>query len=111
MTLSDATLRIERSGPDEMHWTIVDLPGLIRKDTHKRKPTAKEQGLNRINGQSEDETGMNAAVAWELARSYLANDRNIILQVPLPLLTSYVADRGIGLSWIMWTWNATASLN
>ncbi|GFG16095.1 interferon-induced GTP-binding protein Mx [Aspergillus udagawae] len=31
-SLSDATLRIERSGPDEMHWTIVDLPGLKRKD-------------------------------------------------------------------------------
>ncbi|GFF60215.1 interferon-induced GTP-binding protein Mx [Aspergillus udagawae] len=31
-SLSDATLRIERSGPDEMHWTIVDLPGLKKKD-------------------------------------------------------------------------------
>ncbi|OOF98716.1 hypothetical protein ASPCADRAFT_204471 [Aspergillus carbonarius ITEM 5010] len=81
MTLSDATLRIERSGPDEMHWTIVDLPGLIRKDTHKKKSAVKEQGSLGINGQSEDETGMNAAVAWELARSYLANDRNIILIV------------------------------
>uniref|UniRef100_A0A093XEB0 Interferon-induced GTP-binding protein Mx1 n=1 Tax=Talaromyces marneffei PM1 TaxID=1077442 RepID=A0A093XEB0_TALMA len=29
-TLSDAILRIERSGPNEMHWTIVDLPGLPR---------------------------------------------------------------------------------
>ncbi|KUL91433.1 hypothetical protein ZTR_01521 [Talaromyces verruculosus] len=29
-TLSDAILRIERSGPDEMHWTIVDLPGLVQ---------------------------------------------------------------------------------
>lgn len=32
--LSDATLRIERSGPNEKHWSIVDLPGLIPEDTY-----------------------------------------------------------------------------
>ncbi|KAF7176470.1 hypothetical protein CNMCM7691_002788 [Aspergillus felis] len=66
LSLSDATLRIERSGPDEMHWTIVDLPGLKRKDR------ASEE---------EAHAQTNAAVAWELARSYAANERNIILAV------------------------------
>ncbi|GFF21979.1 interferon-induced GTP-binding protein Mx [Aspergillus udagawae] len=63
-SLSDATLRIERSGPDEMHWTIVDLPGLKKKDR------ASEEDAN---------AQTNAAVAMELARSYLANERNIVL--------------------------------
>jgi GTPase SAR1 family protein len=73
LSLSDATLRIERSGPDEMHWTIVDLPGLIRKGQKSKKQ----------NGVSEEEAHAqpNAAVAWELARSYLANERNIVLVV------------------------------
>ncbi|KAH1500036.1 hypothetical protein KXV92_003691 [Aspergillus fumigatus] len=73
LSLSDATLRIERSGPDEMHWTIVDLPGLIRKGQKSKKR----------NGVSEEEAlaQPNAAVAWELARSYLANERNIVLVV------------------------------
>ncbi|RAH46275.1 putative dynamin family GTPase [Aspergillus brunneoviolaceus CBS 621.78] len=79
LSLSDATLRIERSGPDEMHWTIVDLPGLIRKDD-KKKGT-KENSVSRIHGETEDEKRMNAAVAWELARTYLENERNIVLIV------------------------------
>ncbi|GFF56717.1 interferon-induced GTP-binding protein Mx [Aspergillus udagawae] len=66
LSLSDATLRIERSGPDEMHWTIVDLPGLKRND--------------RASGE-EAHAQTNAAVALELARSYLANERNIVLVV------------------------------
>ncbi|GIJ81559.1 hypothetical protein Asppvi_000058 [Aspergillus pseudoviridinutans] len=64
LSLSDATLRIERSGPDEMHWTIVDLPGL------KRKGRASEEDAH---------AQTDAAVALELARSYLANERNIVL--------------------------------
>lgn len=54
-----------------MHWTIVDLPGLIRKGQKSKKR----------NGVSEEEAlaQPNAAVAWELARSYLANERNIVL--------------------------------
>ncbi|KAE8549594.1 hypothetical protein EYB25_008116 [Talaromyces marneffei] len=53
-TLSDAILRIERSGPNEMHWTIVDLPG---------NPTD------------------NAKIAKDLVRSFLENERNIVLWV------------------------------
>jgi hypothetical protein len=47
-----------------MHWTIVDLPGLKRND--------------RASGE-EAHAQTNAAVALELARSYLANERNIVL--------------------------------
>ncbi|THC91918.1 hypothetical protein EYZ11_008628 [Aspergillus tanneri] len=57
-TLSDTTLSIERSGTEEMHWTIVDLPGLIRK------------------GKPQD-----VATAEGLARRYLENERNIVLVV------------------------------
>ncbi|KAJ6161601.1 hypothetical protein N7485_009831 [Penicillium canescens] len=79
VSLSDATLRIERSGPDEMHWTIIDLPGLIRGD--KKNP--KEHGLNGANGDGPEDTSMrmNAAVASDLARRYLSNNRNIVLVV------------------------------
>ncbi|KAA8645430.1 putative dynamin family GTPase [Aspergillus tanneri] len=56
-TLSDTTLSIERSGTEEMHWTIVDLPGLIRK------------------GKPQD-----VATAEGLARRYLENERNIVLR-------------------------------
>lgn len=31
------TLRIERVGPDEIHWTIIGLPELIRGNKKKRK--------------------------------------------------------------------------
>jgi hypothetical protein len=77
VSLSDATLRIERSGPDEMHWTIIDLPGLIRGDKKK----TKEHVLNGANGDGPEDTSMrmNAAVASDLARRYLSNDRNIVL--------------------------------
>ncbi|KAL4891933.1 P-loop containing nucleoside triphosphate hydrolase protein [Aspergillus ambiguus] len=72
-SLSDSTLRIERSGPDEMHWTIVDLPGLIRKG----QPNKTESRVP----EEEHHTQPNAAVAWELSRTYLANERNIVLVV------------------------------
>ncbi|KAJ1711523.1 dynamin family GTPase [Aspergillus flavus] len=79
LTLSDATLRIERSGPDEMHWTIVDLPGLIRgKKSGKGVDVLNDAG-NGVN--EESHVRNNAAVAEELARTYLNNERNIILVV------------------------------
>ncbi|KAJ5114720.1 hypothetical protein NUU61_000479 [Penicillium alfredii] len=78
VSLSDATLRIERSGPDEMHWTITDLPGLIRSDKKKREHMPN----GAIGDGSEDAPmQMNAAVASDLARAYLTNDRNIVLVV------------------------------
>ncbi|KAJ6016224.1 hypothetical protein N7540_010815 [Penicillium herquei] len=78
VSLSDATLRIERSGPDEMHWTIVDLPGLIRGDKKKKQPVVKGTKGEVLDDKSMQ---MNAAVASELARGYLANERNIVLVV------------------------------
>ena len=44
-------------GPNEIHWTIVDLPGLKRNSLDKD----------------------DAAIAERLARSYLSNERTIIL--------------------------------
>ncbi|KAJ5733713.1 hypothetical protein N7493_002499 [Penicillium malachiteum] len=78
VSLSDATLRIERSGPDEMHWTIIDLPGLIRGDKKKKEPVVKGKKVDALDDMSMQ---MNAAVASELARGYLANERNIVLVV------------------------------
>jgi hypothetical protein len=74
-----------------MHWTIVDLPGLKRKD--------------RASGEEAD-AQTNAEVAMELARSYLVNERNIVLyrarQDPW-LITK--TDKWIP-GWLstMWTW-------
>ncbi|KAJ5707565.1 hypothetical protein N7488_007366 [Penicillium malachiteum] len=78
VSLSDATLRIERSGPDEMHGTIIDLPGLIRGDKKKKEPVVKDKKVDALDDKSMQ---MNAAVASELARGYLANERNIVLVV------------------------------
>ncbi|KAJ5621555.1 hypothetical protein N7528_006338 [Penicillium herquei] len=78
VSLSDATLRIERSGPDKMHWTIIDLPGLIRGDKKKKEPVVKGKKVDALDDKSMQ---MNAAVASELARGYLANERNIVLVV------------------------------
>lgn len=60
-----------------MHWTIVDLPGLIRKG-HKSKKQVQSDATD-CGGEGEPHVQPNAAVAWELARSYLTNERNIIL--------------------------------
>ncbi|CAG8907103.1 unnamed protein product [Penicillium egyptiacum] len=62
-----------------MHWAIIDLPGLIRGD----KKNKKENVLKGANGEGPEDTSMrmNAAVASDLARRYLANDRNIVLVV------------------------------
>ncbi|KAE8381770.1 P-loop containing nucleoside triphosphate hydrolase protein [Aspergillus bertholletiae] len=79
LTLSDATLRIERSGPDEMHWTIVDLPGMIRHTKSGKGGETSNDAGNTVNEESRART--NAAVAEELARTYLNNERNIILVV------------------------------
>ncbi|KAL2812424.1 P-loop containing nucleoside triphosphate hydrolase protein [Aspergillus granulosus] len=77
--LCDATLRIERSGPDEMHWTIVDLPGLIRRSTGSQSS--------------------NSVIAEDIVRRRLQNERNIVLQVPylpyphLPLIDDVDVER------------------
>ncbi|KAL4928136.1 putative dynamin family GTPase [Aspergillus undulatus] len=46
-SLCDATLRIERSGPDEMHWSIVDLPGLVQNTQAKAKDNARTNGTTK----------------------------------------------------------------
>jgi hypothetical protein len=75
MTLSDATLRIERSGPDEMHWTIVDLPGLLQNG---EKPGDRKSS-SAPNGRRASHPRSNAAIAEGLVRTYLSNERNIVM--------------------------------
>ncbi|KAL4987610.1 P-loop containing nucleoside triphosphate hydrolase protein [Aspergillus falconensis] len=79
--LSDAVLRIERSGPDEMHWSIVDLPGLIRNGTSTK---ASPNGTL-ANGSSSTHKGVpsatDGAIAEALVREYMQNERNIVLLV------------------------------
>ncbi|RAO65447.1 uncharacterized protein BHQ10_001459 [Talaromyces amestolkiae] len=74
-TLSDAILRIERSGPNEMHWTIVDLPGLVQ---NRGKLSASKKIV--ANGGESSHTN-NAKIAKDLVRSFLENERNIVLWV------------------------------
>lgn len=74
-TLSDALLRIERSGPNEMHWTIVDLPGLVQ---NRGNPSTSKRIVT--NGDHSDHTN-NAKIAKDLVRSFLENERNIVLYV------------------------------
>ncbi|KAL2824858.1 P-loop containing nucleoside triphosphate hydrolase protein [Aspergillus cavernicola] len=69
-TLCDATLRIERSGPDELHWSIKDLPGLIRKGgSAQAVPNGDSPRLS------------NTTIAEEIVRETLRNERNIVLVV------------------------------
>ncbi|EED24030.1 dynamin, putative [Talaromyces stipitatus ATCC 10500] len=75
-TLSDAILRIERSGPNEMHWTIVDLPGLVQN--RGESSLASKRAMT--NGKSGIHTD-NAKIAKDLVRSFLENERNIVLWV------------------------------
>ncbi|KAL4910272.1 hypothetical protein BDW74DRAFT_186358 [Aspergillus multicolor] len=72
--LSDAVLRIERSGPDEMHWSIVDLPGLVRNGTS----TMTNGTSSARNGVSPATDG---AIAEAVVREYMQNERNIVLLV------------------------------
>lgn len=79
LSLSDATLYIERSGPDEMHWTIVDLPGLLQNGKQGgdwRLAEASPAAIDRM-----ARSRSNAAIAEELVRTYLSNERNIVLLV------------------------------
>lgn len=57
---SDDVLRVEVSGPEQPHLTLIDVPGLIHAD-NKKQP-AKDVEL-----------------VSSLVRSYIANARSIIL--------------------------------
>ncbi|KAL8792225.1 MAG: hypothetical protein Q9195_005181 [Heterodermia aff. obscurata] len=59
---SNDVLRVEISGPDKPHLTIVDLPGLIH--TENKKQTAADLKL-----------------VWGMVRAYMENKRSIILAV------------------------------
>ncbi|EFR05474.1 hypothetical protein MGYG_08487 [Nannizzia gypsea CBS 118893] len=77
LMLSDATLYIERSGPDEMHWTIIDLPGLIEnRGQGQDGSTAADKRLR---------PRTNATIAEGLVRTYLSNERNIVIVVADPV--------------------------
>ncbi|KAJ0416584.1 P-loop containing nucleoside triphosphate hydrolase protein [Aspergillus carlsbadensis] len=79
-TLCDATLRIERSGPDEMHWTIVDLPGLIRSGRGGSAPASGSGNGGPVTN-CEAPSGRNALVAEDIVRRRLRNERSIVLLV------------------------------
>jgi hypothetical protein len=78
-TLCDATLRIERSGPDEMHWTIVDLPGLIRSGRGGSTTSASASGNGGPVTNGDAPSAMNALVAEDIVRRRLRNERSIVL--------------------------------
>lgn len=59
---SDDVLRVEASGPDQPHLTLVDLPGLIHSDNKKQSAT-------------------DVKLVSSLVQSYMANARSIILAV------------------------------
>ena len=59
---SDDVLRVEVSGPDRPHLTIVDLPGLIHSE-------------NKL------QSAADVALVWDMVRGYMSNQRSIILAV------------------------------
>ena len=61
-TFSDATLRVELSGPDQPHLTLVDLPGLI----HAR---------------DRSQTTRDVEIVKDLVRKYMSEERTIILAI------------------------------
>lgn len=77
--LSDAVLRIERSGPDEMHWSIVDLPGLIRNGGLTKGHTngTLTNGSSSTHNMVPSDT--DGAIAEAVVREYMQNERNIVL--------------------------------
>ncbi|MCJ1354835.1 MAG: hypothetical protein MMC33_004825 [Icmadophila ericetorum] len=95
--LSYSTLRIERSGPNEKHWSIVDLPGLIqgtryvnvqRKGSspppHKGRGSSNAylaQPITPSRTPSPSGRPNDVAIAEELVTSYLVNERSIVLAV------------------------------
>ncbi|MCJ1384495.1 hypothetical protein MMC17_007612 [Xylographa soralifera] len=88
--LSDATLRIERSGPNEMHWSIVDLPGLIqgKKYINMLQENGSSYGTLDSGPQklpsrspSPESSTSDITVAEDLVRTYLKNERSIVLAV------------------------------
>jgi GTPase SAR1 family protein len=61
-SFSDATLRVELSGPDQPHLTLVDLPGLI----HAREGSQSMRDVE---------------IVKDLARKYMSQERTIILVI------------------------------
>ena len=59
---SNDVLRVEISGPDKPHLTIVDLPGLIHSENKKQ-------------------SAADLALVWGMVRAYMENKRSIILAV------------------------------
>ena len=59
---SNDVLRVEISGPDKPHLTIVDLPGLIHSENKKQ-------------------SAADVTLVWGMVRAYMENKRSIILAV------------------------------
>lgn len=59
---SNDVLRVEISGPDKPHLTIVDLPGLIHSENKKQ-------------------SAADVKLVWGMVRAYMENKRSIILAI------------------------------
>lgn len=60
-----------------MHWTIVDLPGLVQKEEQEEVLNTLTTPQTKVNGGSHQLN--NAEIAEGLVQSYLANERTIVL--------------------------------
>ncbi|KAL4939797.1 hypothetical protein BDV06DRAFT_198064 [Aspergillus oleicola] len=79
-SLCDAVLRIERSGPEEMHWSIVDLPGLVQNTHSRNRQTGMSNGVHQAQ-KGMMSTSTKGAIAESIVRKYLDNPRNIVLLI------------------------------
>ena len=79
-SLCDAVLRIERSGPEEMHWSIVDLPGLVQNTQARKRQSEMANGTHSTQ-KGPMSTSTKGAIAESIVRKYLDNPRNIVLYV------------------------------
>ena len=93
--LSDSTLRIERSGPNEQHWSIIDLPGLIQGDKYvnfqseELSPPRQKESRSSTSHLREPITPArtpspsfqkrDVLIAEQIVSSYLKNERSIVL--------------------------------
>jgi hypothetical protein len=57
-----------------MHWTIVDLPGLVQ---NRGKSSSASKRI--VNNDGHNNHTNNAKIAKDLVRSFLENERNIVL--------------------------------
>ncbi len=76
-SFSDDVLKIELSGPDYEHFSVVDLPGLFRSmfSTLVELPLLRLQNLPTPGKTTKDDT----TFVKKIVRDYLHNTRSIIM--------------------------------